>query len=254
MKIIDSRYLKILPFLGAFLILVGIVNCLAYYNYFELPINEYLTFSETIILFSQEIRTVVIIILINSAIVYTYGFQITKNGSVALLEYKKQPKLFKRLFYFSKISPLIYITIFIITTLTLFIFKTGFLKELFDDAFYFLIGMFFFMFLITEYEKKMLEKNDAINEFIKMNLLLVTLTLSLSWLNGRNEARIKYYLLPKFNYEIWFNDGAKVKTNNNLIFIGQTESTLFLYEKCGKAIFIYNRNAINKIIKRKFNE
>ena len=248
MKIDDRKYLSIIPFMGTFIIITGLLNSYSYYDYFDIQINEYLNFSETLILFSKQINPIILQTIFIVLIVFIYSKGLSKWKKIAIEEYEKSTGLFDRVGWFLNANIFIVVLSFTLLIITSFVIKIGFYHLLLKNLFHNLEILIIVIFLVFEYRKRYFEKFKRHPDGFVINILFIAIIILLNAsFKGSNYALSKDYFLPKENIEVVFSNNEFIKSNNNLIFLGQTENYIILFEKIGRKKYIYPRNRIVEI-------
>jgi len=77
----EERILKYLPFAGGLLVFLGVLKITIYYQYFGISILPYLSLSDVLLLFLNDLNTVLVILIIGTVHLMTSGEFIKSIGS-----------------------------------------------------------------------------------------------------------------------------------------------------------------------------
>jgi hypothetical protein len=235
------------------LIVSGLLNQIVYYKFFNVPIADFVSTGELLILFSDDILFYVLIYLgVGTVVALIPNFR--SDNIIALkekrwfLRYVSTDEALDRFFFFfSKqwIGLLLWVG-----TLTLVYFTEE--KELFNLTLY----VFIFELCVRilrwhayEVKRKLRIKDQLVkeDESAYTNFSLMTLLLFLSLAYGVWEARDVKYKHKFINAAIVVDDKV-IKSDSTSFYIGKTDNYVFFYNKNNDQAAVYPIERVQQII------
>lgn len=241
---------EIIPTAASFFVLLSVTKAMIFYSIFGIRILDYLTFSESILLFFDDILILVIPLIFTIGYIFIISIYIENKF---IFENK-------------------YILFIKIIALGLIILYLVYLYKLFSDYFHFtslftwgylylslMIAGVPFLAIFHKFREKREQYKE--NEKFKGLLLLqkdITRKL-LAWVvfisiigGGIQKLYkdLKYTLAeePESIVKCEFNDGSNMSSNKDTLYIGRTSSNLFFYLPQSKSALIYKTENL-KLIK-----
>lgn len=250
---IDLDFNKIkhfLPYFGSLLILLGYLKMSLFYSHFNINISEYVDFTEMITAFIPDLVSFCLIFFI----IIIFDF-IVKSKAEMYLDNEKDSKilnnesLFHRMREFFKQNIQIFIILIVIILLNVFV-KVDFKK----NAYYLFLGaILLFKFIFLEYNRKhKLIYNSYLSGSFQNIITLLFINVLFVYYSNIYEIQMTE---KSNNTAICFNVSEKlIQSNENLIFVGQTNRFLFMHDKKVNETFIYQRDELKNMSIRKIGK
>jgi hypothetical protein len=252
----QTDYTKIISIITTLLLCAGIVSKTVYYFFFNVPITEFLSISEVLLLFTQDIIRYVLIFIIIFLIVTIFNYDKQKSDEKRFfIEYCQIETLKKRIWRYLKkrFTTLVYYIFGILIFFTLL--KDG-SKVIYLFGLYFSIDILYFIirFIIFENKRKLRLKKQLKKE--KRNLEL-SLTFGLHFLffvicwSLVDVQKVKYEH-KYINVSFTLSD-TLIKSDSSKYYIGQTEKYLFYYNSITDITTAFKKDNIKEINFGKIN-
>lgn len=216
--------LKIIPLFSFLLILVSSIKLAAFYKVFNIDIVNYLSISEYIPLFLDDIHT-----LLYFSFVFMIGFFFGKKSKNEKMKKNENKKL-------KTFSIIFIICIILICAIVLYYNSESMYKILGHFIDFFVIIMFAFAVLYLSRKKEILLKN-----LLGWIFLLITVPIIADGYRDahqiiENKRNVKYEVLIK---------GKKLENNN--LFLGKSSKYIFFYNIDKRTSIIYPMSNVDKI-------
>ena len=248
--IFEKKILKtFFPVIGILLIACGYMKFSFFYHHFDIRINNYLEFSEILTLFLPDIikygLIIFLIILFNFifesklSVERIHNLKLAITDSYNLLDRIKLHYLYnKELIWLSSACVINYLIAFIW-------FREKFLDILFIT--FYIPAFLIFSILLQEFKHKYKELYDQYLSPTYNNLILIFFLFNLYSIGSVYNEIKKVESGSKTIVTFEYSD-ENIKTDNNLIYIGQTSNYLFLHDKERKESKVFERSKLEKII------
>ncbi len=226
-------YTKAISITATLLLCAGIISQTVYYFFFNIPITEFLTLSEVLLLFTQDIIRYVLIIVILLFISILFNYNKPRSSfNRFFIKYIQTNEFRNRIWMYieNRKGSIIYYVFGIIMFFTL-------LKEgskiiyLYGLGFSIEIIYFFIRFFLYEsrrklrLEKKLVKKNRNFDLFFTFTLHFVVFVVCWSLVDVQ---KVKYE--QKFiNVSFKLSSDILISSDSSSYYIGQTEKYLFYY-------------------------
>ena len=224
MKTFDNL-IKYLPLVSAFIIFLSAVRQFIFYAHFNIDVISYISISEFFLLFLKDSFLIIVAFMLTIPTIYIIG---------------NKDKIYELLLKIKRWQAYLILSIIIILSFWLIFWKlnqdfseTARMKS--EAISYFLVfGLIGFILIIYSTLKS--EKFNTPKKIFFSGVAMSAFTIILSFFLANNFENSKEQNLV----ELHFNNRI-IKTNNKLIFIGQSENYFFLYNK---------ENETSRIIKK----
>jgi hypothetical protein len=231
-----ERLIKISSLSGAFLIFCGVLKLSIFYHHFGIDIVDYLTFSEIITSFLDDLNILVLfslLFIVQSWVAFGYGI----NKSKLPLEI-----YFEHIMNFAYLHKKRYILFFLIFGLIIYVLT------------YFIGIKYIFIYLITFCSLQLFSlifmSKDEVGEIdiapIPTALIIVICTIISVILLSQRDVEV----VSKNKGEVNIYQTNKVfscSRTNNLIYLGKTDNYTFIYESSDDKAIILANNEIKEI-------
>lgn len=276
-----DKIVKLAPFLYAALIYIGYLNYFFYYNVFDINILDYLTIGELLLSFLQlsivfiifggivavpAIFAALLSLLIKEDKLYNEDdddndsytpFHITKQFTILKQSIKSTgesivTKISNIFFDVIRLARDILISVFFVLFFG-FIFLQVFSSK--SNLFYapYTIVMSFFWILIFVKTIAVAKRRQKNIDFLKIQVVVVlVLVISLDNIIHRETAHEVLDGKSFMEVSLYF-DNDTICTDSELLYIGQTEQYMFLYNKSNNTNQIYSKPGLKKIEMKKID-
>jgi hypothetical protein len=231
-----ERLIKISSLSGAFLIFCGVLKLSIFYHHFGIDIVDYLTFSEIITSFLDDLNILFLfslLLIVQSCVAFGYGINKTK---VPIEIY------FEHIMKFAYLHKIKYITFFFVFGLIIY-FLTFFVGMryifIYLIAFCF-IQLFSFLFM----SKDDVGKIDIAP--VATAIIIIICTIVSVILLSQRDVEVK----SKNNSVVTIYQNSKVfscSNANNLIYLGKTDNYTFIYQTVEEKAIILANSEIKEI-------
>lgn len=245
LKILSSAK-DYLPLLYILLVCISYTLLNSYYAQFDIDIKKYLSFQEIIYIF-LPISNFIIILLVFQLLTYYYREilhlkkkTIIKEGKSNKSILRDTPDWIKKVVYY-----------FLLFAFFQMLFNFSKIINKFDYAqliIFFVVIVILFIILILKLYEILNEKNEKAVKPIFITLFLALFTGGI--FTQRLEARFVLNGTPLYSLKL-IRVTDTVKTNDNLVYIGETKNYYFLRNLKNKENVIIPNNSIRKTIKKK---
>lgn len=254
-KIIDN-----IPILSIILIYFGYCNLYFYFKEFKIEVYNYISNSEillsflpTIVILGATFGYLIISLVINhnqlakneeNKSAKTQDIEVTKKTEIEIDKQKSKKISFDKSILKSPIFICGILSIFFV--LLNFYLKNQLNFKNYELKNYSLITSFttpiLYYYLLIEYG----------NEFLKKYSFFIALSIIVfigNQIGGYRKCEAEEIKDGISDIQISFTiNNKEIKTNRDLLLIGQTQSTIFLYDRINKSSFIFNRDKLEKLI------
>ena len=247
-----------LPFLGSFIVFLGMIRLTFYYSSFGIKIVSFLEFSEIVTSFFDILITVVIIGLfsvVQHFLIKSKKEQDEKSSTRKMIV--EESSFWRRLpKYFSYFDTYLYsgIAMLLVYWVWSFFNKAITNQTLLLIPVIFLGGMTFIILIIEiDVKHRQLSSNESVRQFygilmLCLFLLILLIAMTKNEVNGVKEDKTFLGTTIKFD-----NDTVFVSDSSNY-FIGKTQNYLFIYHEKDKSTDVYPMSQIKQIVfKQKSN-
>lgn len=239
----EEKLIKYLPFTGGLLIFLGVLKVAIYYQYFEIPILSFLTISDVLLLFLNDLNSVLVILII--AVVHALTSKEIVESLSPSIEFD-YIILKIRWFLVSFFGLLCIVFIFLLK------------YEVIHIAIWniYLVVFLAIQFLTFLFMKKTVNKETFKTEidFRAHNLLILLIVLSavsiMPLLAIKDISNIE-----KNNDKIvlYFDNDEKFMNSNTIYYIGKAGEYHFFFDKIKKTSITFRNSDIKKIEKKALN-
>lgn len=236
---------KYVPYLGSFLILLGAIKQILYYSFFNFPITEYISISELVTLFFNDILGILFVFFI---LIVLYVFFSKSNRFERFKRFVLEDDFktkFDKLNPVKSIFSLIFLSVLFVIYCYLFFtsINEGIITLLIS---YVITGIAFQIFHV-------LWKNYGVNMFENDMLILMFAFLSLLF-----TIRSAYFDYKMVRYKGRYL-GTSIRTmekvvtsNTNCLFIGKTQRYVYFYNVKDSSVLVIPIEEVKEIdVKRK---
>lgn len=209
-------FLKAIPLLTGYLILLGLLQGMFFYSFFDVRIIDYISLSETILLSINH----PLFIIIGSSLLFFFSIQTEEKLSTSKVVGSDKFKAPRLIYIFGGIS-------FLTAVITAI--------QLNRILAWVTIGSMTIMIIITIYIINYIRKiktTENLNSYITkaVAILLFFITLVNIFMSSHEAVSIKYGP-SKTRAIITLKDKELVVTSDSLVFVGKVEKFTFLYNK-----------------------
>jgi hypothetical protein len=247
--------IKLLTYLGPTLLVAGLTKNYLYYNAFNIRILDYIELSETLAIITEV--SVFILILIPFSWFVHFMLDVKKEHVTEpekhkdLIQIAHEREAFFKRFWIYLVrywgASLMIILLLVFSLLIKFLgVKNGWI---FDAILILMISMTTFIVLVLEFRykfKRIFERElDATIGLILHygGFFLIAMT----FYTYIEVKETKNGMLKHKQYSIELNNGESIKTNKDLIAIGQTRNYFFLFDRLDEKTTVIKKDIINKI-------
>jgi hypothetical protein len=242
---------KLLPYAGPFLIFLGVLRLIIYYNAFGVKIVNFLDLTEIITSFLDIVVST--IMMLGAQVILTL-FSETKEFSEykdKIVEYaKKEPSFFKRLLLYFKaiLWQVIVVFAFAVAGDWLWTFMDSDHEPTYIVSISFFIIFSLFVVLVYEIERRHAEAKSSARrrQFIFLTIMFLAFTVAVV-LQGWTESRT---LKRKNGYAevvIELDQATTIYCNKNYYYIGKTNNYVFLYSEASRSTDVIKMDRVKKI-------
>lgn len=243
--------LQLLPYLGPFIILLGVIRLMCFYNAFGISVIDFLDFSEIVTSFLDITAFIIFVLLyaVVQGVLFNNPEQEKSLNSQfeLLLEEKRTVKLIT--LYFRYLSSLLIFLLFIDVILVIcnLYFHSVSSYELLITNYIFL-ALIFFIIVIVEIERKHKIKNSTLNNrrFIYLVLRVMVLLVIVANIATYQVHGIKVNK-SHLGITVYLDDNSVLKSDSNNYYIGNTKNYLFYYHEKTKTSDVYPINKIKQL-------
>ena len=249
----EKKFIKsILPFLGVFIIFLGILQSYIYYKAFNINITEYLTLGESLLLFSSQTipYLILLILLLPITLVLISSKTMEKNRERDSIVFNEVNFKRRFLIYFKDLKIVIFISILPLTAfLTGYFFKSFhqyqivFLSIFIINIIMFISVIFYFEYEIALKKKQKLNLERQNYFIIMLSLILIMFNIAVAIYKAHN---IKVNKSSK-DIVLYFKDGLIIKNSNDTCYLGKSNNYYFFYNFINKESLIYKNEEIKSI-------
>ena len=244
-------YPKAISLIATLLLCAGIISQTVYYFFFNIPITEFLSLSEILLLFTQDVIRYIIIFsaLFIFTIVTTYSKPPLRHKRF-FVEYTQTRLLKDRILKYLEVrfSTIIYYALGIVFLFVLL--KEG-NKIVFLFALYFSVEViyFFVRFLLFEnrrvlrLKKQLKTKDRNLGLVFTFSLHFVFFIIVWSLIDVQ---RVKYEQ-KYINVSFRLNSDSLYKSDSNKYYIGQTDKYLFYFDSKKNNTTVFKKENINEV-------
>jgi hypothetical protein len=241
-------FARVFSVIGTLLLCAGIVNAYLYYSFFNVPITNFLSISEVLILFADDIILYIIVFVIELLV-----FMIWKEAKGKPLAWKR-----KLLTYFKEKAignrlELYFLTwaypIYLIWILSLVIFY--FIDQAFFDLYSYVtlfhVGMFFANYIIIEYRRglwltsKFTKDDEPLLVGYELGRFFFLIVFAWTLYEVDDVRREMKYINVSFAV-----DGKTIQSDSTHFYIGNTDRYLFYYDKNQDKTTVYPMSRITQ--------
>lgn len=238
-----------LPYLGSFIIALGIVKAYFYYKEFNILITEYLELGEALLLFSSDIMPLAIGLLLGIILNFLlYNNNDIKRVSVFDEKIRNTNSFLGRLKLYLKnyilIAALFFMN-FIFWVVTFFIAPPNHQKFLID-SFFFVFSCLLLLLIVVEEFKIAYDKKTG-KEMPKQNQGLIILVMALFIISigsSERDAFFKKYTNDSLIYKMKLVNQKLLITSLDTTYLGKTKNYLFLYSKSRNESIVLKNESI----------
>lgn len=243
-----KKLISILPLLTICIIYLGYCYLHFYYTYFNLDIYNYISSSDILLSF-LPIVILILTFLVGFINVKIINYKVIKNDDKDIIvsnenntSVKKKTSVFKYILS----SPLTYILLLLIVY---HILRKYLLQYYYDFELQYLELSFF----ITMYSLILwnVYSNSKLDLYLKqpilfMLFLIVTSTIIISSFRKLDAKKIKFGIPVKQVSFIYKN--KLYKSNQNILFVGQTQTSIFLYQRSNNSTMVFNTSEVEFLV------
>lgn len=252
--------MKYISLFGIISLIIGAFHKYIYYKAFNINIFEYVTLSESLILFDEFFPFLVLIVIITSLVPMFVDIKATLIGDQSETNKVDFVPLIDREGFWSRlkehcrmeIKALILFIVFIpVVLLVVFIDKKNEEpKDVILISFLFIILYIFLKYISNELidrftrvvRKRLPVHIELLPHFIVLTIafFICYCVFSISSIYWKSNIRITFYI----------GNNKTIKTDSHLKFIGQTEKYIFLHRIDSAQTYVYNRSDVNNTVTR----
>jgi hypothetical protein len=248
---------KIISIVGSLLLCAGIISQTIYYFFFNIPITEFLSISEILLLFTQDvIRYIIIFILLFFIGLLTNYRRPAFRNKRLFINYTSTKSFWLRFRQYAeyRFNSLIYY-FFGAVTLVALLYEKAKIAYLF--ALYFSIELIYYIirFLLLENRRLLrlkgaLKKEDS-NLNLSFSLGLHFIFFILCW-TLIDVQRVKYEQ-RYINVSFRLSTDTLIKSDSTRYYIGQTDKYLFYYDSKVNVTTVYKKDDVKQLYFGKIN-
>lgn len=234
------------PYISALLILIGYVKLSIYYDRFSIQIENYLSFSEVLILFVPDILFFAIMMFSVFFLSYVVRSKEKEDQNDEqknkIIDQSKLGKRIKEHYKFDKGT--FWISLWCIALAVAVYFIDS--EKFWDLIFYLLIipAFLLYIILLNEYKRKfMIDKGRQFDATIN-NLLLILFIFALNSIVSVSTDIQDVYKKSSHKITFVYNDET-IETNSRIKYLGETEKYVFLYNNKEKKSTVYVKSKID---------
>lgn len=264
-----EKILKLIPIISGFVTILGYINLNIYYSFFGIKIVNYIDFSEILILFFDE--ALLLLFLLITALLISFfldknelklngnelkkdkkmypkedilqeledlkirKIELNKNFKTRITELKKKTKSFD-------IWATIIIGLLTLISITIDLISKSYINLVFTISF--LIFLILSLLIVKPFISYCVEKKISV--FLTFSILscsYITLYIMLSTISDSIKIGYNKKYSTTESKELSFNyNSHKIKTTESIIYIGETKSNLFLYDRINNETLFFKRN------------
>ncbi len=245
-----SQIIKITPILSAFIIGCGYLRWQLYYRTFKIHIEDFTSISE-ILMMSLQMTVMTVFILIFSIISHFLRKDLQKSTDDKLktLETPKQTKVERIISLVIEFIRKYYVQVYGVIIIPLISFGYYFLKtnksHFIENSFWF-IGIpliLLYSLVINKVSEKNPKFYDEYSFILAMSFIYGFFQFTASFEDIR---KVKNH--EGVNVEFIYNLNDTVKSDKNLLYLGQTKDYLFMYDNKRQEAEIYSMHSIGRIV------
>lgn len=244
--IVDKKIIKeLIPYAGAFLVVLGYLKLALFYNYFNININNYLEFTEVLTLFLNDLLKYAFLMFLGLYLAF-----ITDSKSIVLTldqhktEIIETPNFIgrvKKVLLMTKYLTLLSIFISVVLTVVFIWFREAFWDSAFNWGMFPILSIYFIFFYEFKHKYWVIFEKELNPTY--SNIILIVSLFSM-YILGSVYADVQD-VLEKDEMKITFSHYAKtINTDSNLHLIGQTKNYIFLYNAPEMSSFIFKRSEV----------
>jgi hypothetical protein len=243
-KIVDY-----LPLLTICLIYFGFTNLHYYYQEFKIDIYNYITNSEILLSF---LPTIVIITIM----LYSFLYNMIVNHSGKKEESKpeqndaqEEPKKKKKKSFIGLLFARwpVYIILYYVITIVIRIILLKFYFKFEIQTYEMLVSIGFVVVLYFVLKATNNLKLISENQILFGLFFITYIGIQLGEYRKLDAARVKHGISEK-NISFRFNQSVTVRTSRQLVYLGQTQNNLFLYDRRTKSSIVYKISSIDSLV------
>lgn len=248
---------KILSIVASLLLCAGIVSQTTYYFFFNIPITQFLSINEILLLFAQDVIRYIAVTLIVFFIALLSNYRKSNFRSNRLfIIYTNTKDLWERFKQYAKyrINAIVYYLVGAVILVSL-LYEKEKIAYLFLLYFSLELIYFFIRFLLTENRrllriKGQLKKADS-NLNLSFSWGLHFIFFILCW--TLTDVQGVKYQQRYINVSFRLNTDTFIKSDSTRYYIGQTEKYLFYYDSRLNVTTAYKKDIIKEIYFGKIN-
>lgn len=253
----STDYSKIISLIVTLLLCAGIISQTVYYFFFNIPITEFLSLSEILLLFTQDIirYVIILIILLSISIIFNYN-KPSLTYKRFFIDYTNTSNFKERVWKYieNKFTSIIYYAFSIVLFFVL-ISEGAKMIYFFGLVISIELIYFFIRFFIYEnrrklrLQKKLVKKDRNLEMFFSFGLHFVFFVVCWSLIDAQ---KVKYE--QKFiNVSFKLTSDILVPSDSTSYYIGQTEKYLFHYNSKKDVTTVFKKENIQEIYFGKIN-
>ncbi len=249
-----STFYRYLPYLGSFIIFLGVERLIIYYNAFNINIIHFLEFSEIITSF-LDILTFIVLITAFS-VIQQFFFQDSAESKENKKKLELKTKLFDENNFWKRVK--LYWQLFgsvllggltgiiIIRFFSSFRHSTSFWSYASLVILYIVIFIIAIIIVESEVKHKRLNSKRGTRIFIRFVFFFIFVT---GFLFFMTKDEIKSVKDSKKYYKVvvTLNDSIKLVSDSNNYYIGKTQNFLFFYHEKTKTTNVFPMNQVTEI-------
>jgi hypothetical protein len=236
-----ENIIKFFPLIFILLTTLGYIHLQTYYYYFNIDILNYLDITEIILLFFNKSILLTLGIISVVVVSYVLDYKIT-NETDEKKEIPNTKPINKRSLYFGT-----FIILSLIGYVLLLLIRENYIGLIYPIGYtigaiiYFILEKYVFKILFT-HQSAFFSISTVISIVALFLINLITITYSIE---KGYYIRYKNQVLKQISFSY---NKETIHTTNNVKYIGETKSNLFLYDSNKKETIIYKMENIDNII------
>lgn len=239
----EEKLLKYLPFTGGLLIFLGVLKVAIYYQYFEIPILSFLSVSDVLLLFLNDLNSVLVILII--AVVHALTSKEIIEGLSPSIDFD---------YIILKIRWFLVFFFGLLCIVFIFLLK----YEVIHIAIWniYLVVFLAIQFLTFLFMKKTVNKETFKTEIDFRAHNLLTLLIVLSAVSIMPLLAIKDISnIEKNNDKIvlYFDNDEKFMNSNTIYYLGKAGEYHFFFDNIKKTSITFRNSDIKKLEKKALN-
>jgi hypothetical protein len=239
---------SIIPYLGSFIIFLGVLRLTFFYDEFKIDIISYLEFTEIITSFFDILIILLSLIAMSTMFIIMNKIHLKENNKKLLTQILGSDSFWKRL----KLYPLYYSNLLLnylitIVALTLFYYKNTPFYVIIMCSGALLVG-FVVEIIITEIKIKhhtLSSSKDSIilSSMMMLSIIVCVYTVELATQEANDIKEKKMY----YGTTLYLDDSTKLVSDSTNYYIGKTQNFIFFYHEKAKTTDVYPMDRVKQL-------